>query len=920
MTVSIPIPLTPISSAQLPLGCLVVCATSRLAQTLASEHDKIAADSTSWASLRTTTFQPWLLGLYEAVLLRGQEPEELQGRWALDAFQERLVWEQVIHAQLDRSASMLFDISALATMAAEANALTINWNVSTNQAFANTEQTQFALWQSRFIDHCNLHSLIDQSRLCATLVKHLPQLHHSLPEHIVFAGFDHHTPLEQRLQHCLLAEGHQLYTLVTAIEPTTATLVHNAQDIGSECQGIARWAQECLKKNGSARIGIVVPDLATYQQPLLDALEDTIVPDWFFAGGATQPRPFNFSLGQPLSTHPVVHTALTLLSILVKSHVVEQPLISQLLLSPYWSITKENDARARLDAALRDNVSSTATLKRYSSYAQYLFTRQSLNAVHSLGYVETLATTPGTLQNQSRMPSEWRRTLQSTLTKVGWLAQGHLSSHEFQAREAFFKTFGKLAQLDQITGKVTLSRAVSLLTQLCSEQLFQPKTQGTPPIQILGVLEAAGQTFDNLWVAGLMDSVWPPAAKPNPLLSAEAQRQAGAPNSCASVQLDFARAIQKRLLHSAPEQHLSYPSTDGVANRLPSPLLDGFSYGIALASELPAWSNTALSSTLEQIDDAQAPPVRDGDKVSGGTSLLRAQAICPAWGYYQYRLGAKALAIPSEGLDPRKRGTLLHDTLEHFWKNTGSLNALQNMDADVRLAAVAMSAQYAIDQFNSDQKQDALKPRQALLEHQRLCRLVDEWLQLEVKREADFTVLEAEGSREINIEGIVAHLRIDRIDELEDGRMLVIDYKTGANIDTKNWAQGRITEPQLPIYATTTEHTKGNIAGVAFGQIHINGSGFKGIAEEDHLLPNVYAVTNDKSRKAFNVEAFPDWPSLLNHWRLAISTIAREIREGDASVRMTNEADIQYCDVRPLLRLAEREQQLLAAASKGERS
>ena len=141
------------------------------------------------------------------------------------------------------------------------------------------------------------------------------------------------------------------------------------------------------------------------------------------------------------------------------------------------------------------------------------------------------------------------------------------------------------------------------------------------------------------------------------------------------------------------------------------------------------------------------------------------------------------------------------------------------------------------------------------------------------------------------------------------GQPIVIDYKPGASIDTKNWASDRVTEPQLPIYAAIAEHPNGEIAGVAFGQVHLSGMAFKGIGQDDHLLPNVHGVTSPRGRRLFDAERFPDWESVLTHWRQSIQRIAREVRDGDAAIRVTREADLQHCDVRPLLRMAERERQ-----------
>lgn len=909
--------LTPVTQDQLPPGSLVLCATMRLAQTLAQAHDAAADKQASWRTLQATTLQQWLLRLFEEMSLREQEPSALQDVRVLDAFQERLIWEQIIHEQLDRNTSMLFDVGALAESAAEAHALIINWDIrfddTFSAAFASVEHQQFKSWRERFLTYCRQSRLIDGASLNAALVEHIHQQGIALPENIAFAGFDHFTPLEHRLQNALLDHGCALRILTqTRGDMQTPPTVHQATDITNESLNVAYWAQHHLTNNPRIRIGIVVPDLATYQHHLTDALEDVLDPTLVLARHAGAQRPFNVSLGTPLSALPVVRTALTLLKVLTQSHAAEQSLISELLHNPYWSTCDETDARARLDAALREGVALKAPIKRYGNYAHYLFEKQGLSAPHTSGYLHALSAATQGLSNNSRLPSAWRRAIQAMLGQCGWLADGHLRSTEYQAREAFGKELGKLAQLDQITGKITFGRAVSLLSQLCSEQLFQPKTRGTPPIQILGTLEAAGLDFDAVWITGLIDTAWPPAAKPNPLLPAEAQRAAGAPNACAAVQLDFAERIQRRLLQSAPEVHVSYPHQDQAVVLQPSPLIRQFGSAHILPMAQAPWAAITGNHTasLEAIDDVYAPAVPEGEKVRGGTWLLRAQAICPAWGFYQYRLGAKALAEPIEGLDPRKRGTLVHDTLERFWNETRSLAALRAMSDEARQTAVANAATAVLDQFNADQKQEALKPRQTALEHQRLVRLINAWLQLESTRKEDFTVLEAEGQREVTIEGIVAHMRIDRIDQLDDGRTLIIDYKTGASIDIKNWANERITEPQLPIYAAIAEHTNGAVAGVAFGLVHIAETAFKGIGQDDHLFPNVHAIDSNKGRRLFDETHFPDWQSVLQHWHDAIHRIAREVRDGDAGVRITSDNDIRYCDVLPLLRLAERQKQL----------
>jgi exodeoxyribonuclease-5 len=148
---------------------------------------------------------------------------------------------------------------------------------------------------------------------------------------------------------------------------------------------------------------------------------------------------------------------------------------------------------------------------------------------------------------------------------------------------------------------------------------------------------------------------------------------------------------------------------------------------------------------------------------------------------------------------------------------------------------------------------------------------------------------------------------VDRIDDIA-GKRVIIDYKTGRSIDTRNWAEERISEPQLPIYAALV----GGVAGVAFAKVLPDAPAFAGIAAEPGLLPGVRGLGEDK-QKTFDHERFPDWPALVAHWDARLRAIAREVKDGVAGVAFADEKALQYCEVLPALRLAER-RRLLAAA------
>lgn len=916
MTTPDPTPLPEQSLHALAADSLVLCATQRLAQTLARTHDHAVSLGSGWQSLQATTPDLWFTHLYAALDLRGLAPSALAGVRVLNAFQEQIVWEQIIRGELDTGLEPLFDLKSLAASASQAHRLAIQWGIPVSScANSSEEQRQFERWQSAFRQHCQKHRLIDSTRMQACLIDYLPDMPRSLLKpQIAFSGFDHYTVLEQRLQAQLSRMGIPLCQLSPPNTPGQISRVAPA-DLDTECNAIAAWAQRHLSENKAIRLGIVVPDLAMYQHPLQDALEDRLSPGHIAGSDTHKARLFNISLGQPLTSAALVQTALTLLQVVSSHRDIEQPLIARLLHSAYWSQShQEADAHARLDAAFRASIAIKVPLQRYVDFSEWFLTEHQINAPGLRQHFAVLTRAPNRLRGD-KFPSEWRRLIESTLATCGWLHEGKLNSIEFQTRQAFVAAIAELGKLDLVTGRCTLNDALGLLRQLCQDKLFQPKTQGTPPIQILGMLESTGLEFDALWVAGLTESQWPPPARPNPLLSIPAQRATNTPNASALIQLDFARKIQDRLVRSAGQITLSAPASDGDTELHPSALISEVPLS-SLPEVSPApWITDFLQrrpDALARVDDATAPAVDAGSRVRGGTWLLRAQAICPAWGYFQFRLGASALQTPAEGLDARKRGTLVHNALEQFWIETQDLVTLQTLTRFGLPEAIERAVAQALEMHQNDKRNEPLKPRQLTLERERLCRLLDAWLRLEAERKESFSVLYTEHEFKEVIGGIEVRMFLDRIDQLADGRILIVDYKTGGHIDTRNWASDRLTEPQLPIYAAIAQPSDGDVAGVAFAQVHLAKLGFKGIGEAIDSPAGIDDLHSDKARKTFDSTRFPDWESVLNHWRQAVQNIAAEVCRGDASVRFANDKDLLYCDVRPLLRLSERATQLEA--------
>jgi exodeoxyribonuclease-5 len=308
-----------------------------------------------------------------------------------------------------------------------------------------------------------------------------------------------------------------------------------------------------------------------------------------------------------------------------------------------------------------------------------------------------------------------------------------------------------------------------------------------------------------------------------------------------------------------------------------------------------------------------------GEHIAGGTALLKAQAICPAWAFYQYRLGARQLDEPTNGLDVMERGTLVHKVLAQFWEGRNA-EYLQNSTVDALKNTLHTISQTVLTAFNAE-SENAFSETFLSLEAERLSKLVLAWLtDVEMLRPQGFTVSACEAEHKIQIEGISIKLIIDRIDILADGRLLVMDYKTGSQMDYKNWAQANITEPQLPIYAAfllqAQDGDTSEVGAVCYAKVRTAEHAFIGIAASEALVQGATVLDEKQGRKIFNETDFPDWNSVIQHWKDCITVTAFSLKSGDASVRFEDENQLAYCEVTPLLRLPERQLQFERKALK----
>ncbi len=870
-------------------GATLVTVNERLARDLRLAYglSRQAAGEGAWERPRIIGWQSWLnsshAALADAALAGAEPPPPL-----LDPPRAQVFWEQLIAAA--PGAEQLMQPAAAARLAADAWALSRSHgiDIARIRAQGGPDAVAFAGWAEAYAARLAATGWLDPADLPDLIAAAIRERRLAVPARMVLAGFDELTPAQVAVLDALRAQGcavseHEFVTPGSGA-PHRVALADAEAEVGAA----ARWARARLTANPTARIGVVVPDLADRRHQLARVFAAELAPA---AAGAPQPAPmpFNISLGRPLDDYPVVDAACLILELVSGRVPITQ--LGRLLRSPFLGESeRERNARAALDARLRESGGASAGVQWLATLAA----EQAPALARRLqAWIDWRAGLP-----RSQRAGAWADALAHSLRELGWPGERSLDSAEHQTVRAFHGALAQFADLDDWLGPLSLSAAAGHLRRSLHERVFQPESAPTG-VQILGTLEAAGQEFDHLWVMGLHDGVWPPSPRPHPLLPARLQRDLHLPHASAERELRFARRVTGRLLVAAPEVVVSWPQREGDAQLRVSPLLAAVPEiaCAALALAAPADWRTHLgpAHALECIDDEQAPPL-PAAATRGGTALLRDQAACPFRAFARHRLGAEALVTPAAGLDPAERGKLMHRALELIWAGLGDHARLEAAtEAELRQAA-ERAAERAVAE-SARARPDVFTPALTALESARIAGLITAWLELERAR-APFTVIERELDARVPVGGLELRTRVDRIDRLADGSLAVIDYKTG-KVSERSWFGERPDEPQLPLYACAVG---AELGAVLFAQVRADEMRFRGVSREEDQLPGVTSLAQLKSRP----EDMAEWPDLVARWSDVLASLARDYRAGVARVDPKTPDTCTYCHLASLCRISER--------------
>jgi probable DNA repair protein len=861
-------------------GGQVVTASDRAARALATTFHR-ARQAEGLAAWPAPKIQDWKSFIRTAWEERGAD-----GRLLLNPAQEEALWVEI--AGRDRSLATLLEgpRHRLTALAMEAHEL-ICWYAPQylrRSARAGWEQDAgaFSGWLTAFDEVCMTEKLISPSRLALEVIPLLnADPERRLP--LLLAGFDRILPVQRSL---FDAWGEWRETAKG--ERAGAVHFYAADDFQAELAACAIWCGGRLADNPEARLLVVTQEAGTRRGEIERA--------FLRHSGAA----FEFSLGVPLSEVALARAAQLLLRWL--DGPLDEQELDWLLSTGYAAGSLQESAT--LQAYMR-------TLRRYDlertqwTLAAFLGERCATELLPA-AWVEHINAAQNLLAGFARReqtPLDWAELVPRLLGELHFADARPLASAEYQAFNRWRQAVESCGSLGFDGRRIRWKDFLSQLGRTLDETLFAPESRNAP-IQIAGATESAGLTADAVWFLGTDEEAWPANGTTHPLMPIEIQREAGMPHASPQLDWELAEAITRRILGSAQEVHFSYAKQNEAAEVRPSRLIIQLA-GEAqkLPDELTAPSAAAPMTVL--FEDRSRIPFPPG-KVKGGANVLTAQSQCPFKAFATARLAAEGWEFAEAGLTAKQRGILLHAVLHSVWggKPEGIRSHAELLSLTDRERFVAGHVKRVLAEKLRPHQREMMPRRYLELEEVRLTKLVTEWLEYEATR-VEFEVAETEIKRTVHLAGLTLDLRLDRVDRLKDGTLMVIDYKSG-KVSTKAWELPRPEDVQLPLYAGfALDRERESLGGLVLASVLPGNAKFAGrVADAAETLDAGLKRTSPLVKNKLTDEQ-------LQEWRECIEQLAKDFLRGKADVDPQDVMKTcERCGLQSLCRIQEREAQL----------
>ena len=864
----------------------IICMTDNQVEDIkASYTEKIEKKSIKLPTIYS--LNRWLIKEYEEFCMVSEINENYS---ILNGIEEKILWEKIINKDLKEQKFQKKQIESITEKVISADKIIRHYRINKNELKEyefSEEEKKFNKWLNQFKNHCKQKSLITKLSFIELFIE--KQIKHNIIENqeLLLVGFDNRSPLYEDLI-SVLNEKNSLKEYEYKEEKIKRRQKIKCKDNEDEIKEIILW----IKKNHKKKLLIISPALNKYQIKLQNELDRQIQPEIY--NEYNKESIYNSNLRRPLSNEPIVNAAINLLK-LNNSHKINSKIFYESIMFNNWIDANGYNDREQLANYINDKKIPKITINLIIKLIKSDVKVKHLN-LDSLESTLTLISKNQKLWGKKKVISEWVSLTEQYWKEIKIFKINNLLSFENNNINDLIKSLIQVSNNKIIDELSTFEEYLEVLsTQL--ESWPAPTEKNNSYIDINGFEENPIKKYDAIWLMNMNTKYCPGKGNFNAFISKKLQKKYHIFDEVYTKKIESIRL--NRLKNFSTDITISYSMKDGETLLIPT---SGY-FNELIPKKSSSKKNEIKCDDCEEIEDHIAPEILGSEiSVTGGFRSLENFNICPAWAFYENRLHASSFyESPQDEISKMDRGNLIHELLEKFWKEYKNSTNLAKMSEKVLQQNIDALINQVMLSFKVSKPY--LTPHQIQLESNYFKNIVYQWLLFEKKNRPIFKVIKSEEKYKINIDRLTFNVKIDRIDEYEDGSRLLIDYKTGNEEPISKWTKPPISSLQMPVYIIFTGIN--NISAAGIGYIHNRGVKMVGLSMygQDPIDAELKDCSLSKKDEG-------QWPYLINSWRKDIYMLASGYLSGDSRVTFKKENDLKYCAVKPLLRLAERRFQL----------
>ena len=714
-----------------------------------------------------------------------------------------------------------------------------------------------------------------------------------LPDAIFLAAFEAPSPVEESLFACLSKECKVIrFDLPKGTPQQIKGVV--LQDRRQEAAWLVQQLVADARHITLNQIGVVVPDTETYVPYLKETLAEIVGESHDEVRSA-----FNISAGTSLLKRSLIQAGLLPLRFWIEGELRAHLLA--MLLSPYYGRwARCRDEIARVDLLWRQEGIEEGFRELFGILSQKY---EKFHDFFRNGGYDFEATLRDVIENRIRTGAEWVNTLGKFWRAVGFPV---ISDEADSGAWEHLKNILTAMQEDLRSCSMSIAEFWAFLRHELSRKLVHVRGIEEAGIQVLGLIESRGMSFEKLYVLGLEAKSLPRPVRSLPLLSPHERRHVH--GATAESQFFFAREAFDHLLACAPSVTLLRPAEEAAERLAPSPF-----WSQAVAEEThevvdfwnapdPVWARSAwLQGTEKGLESRKVfppsdPPIK-GELLPAAISVsqLSTAFTCSFRFYAETMLKVLPLEEFVAGISPADRGSLLHKTLALFTRRCRENGLMGERDRPAMRELLKECVEEILAPFclsAGPGSMNAVTPHGWRVEK---CRwlgdetgapgLLIEWLDLELKRlekgwewlceESSFHGLKFD-EWPFSVSG-----RIDRIDRHKEKGLVLWDYKSGEHPAAKAVTE-YFADPQIPAYLAASisgqvfEAEEDTASGVPVSGGYI---GLKTASAVSHVL------VIPKGRT---------WNEVLDIWREKVALVGKMLASGNFSAEPYPVSDVPH--------------------------